>query len=153
MSNHYYVDVPLKAHVKKYADHHLGNTPDNASKKNRIGVLLYLSLDKTPPDWKPSPEHGALEIRVNRTKAPINTRGLVVTTKKAKLFEDMLDGMFMEELFYYMELQAAKNGMNKREAMRSFLQKYNITEQEMPLQTLIKRVYRAENARKTPSVL
>jgi len=149
MSNTQYISIPLKAHVKKYAIWHLGNTPDYASKKNIVGLMVYASLDPVSPDWRPDNNDETLELKVYRPNSPVTARGLVITTKKVKLLEDMLDSMFMNELFSYILIKQLEQGWNKRKSMRKFLQKYNITEQEMPLQTLVKRVYRSEKVLET----
>lgn len=153
MAIQYYVDVPLKAHIKKYAEHHIHKTPEYVTKKSAIGLLIYLALDETPPDWKPSKDKSSLEIKVWRQLAPTQSRGFIITTKKAKLFEDMLDSMFMDELLNFIIFQMKINGFNKLDSMRLFLNKYNITERDLPLDTLKKRVYRAEKALNAPPTL
>jgi len=149
MSNTQYISIPLKDYIKKFAIWHLGNTPDLASKKNIVGLMVYASLEPVTLGWQPHNGEDVLELKVYRPNSPITARGLVITTKKVKLLEDMLDSMFMSELFAYIHINQLEHGWNKRNSMRKFLQKYNITEQEMPLQTLIKRVYRGEAVSKT----
>lgn len=153
MSDIQLINIPLRSHVKRFAEWHLRKTPELASKKSVVGLMVYAVLSPVSPDWKPNHAESEIELNVHRRRAANQSRGLVVTTKKAKLLEDMLDSMFMKELMAFIAINKLKHGWNKRKAMRIFLENYNITEQEMPLQTLIKRVYRAETTLKpTPAV-
>lgn len=135
------ISIPVKAHVKKYLCFRYG-TEHTFTKNSLLGVLLIHVLDKKCPksdfDFKDYKEKYEILI----SEQYYYRHGSEIPLKKRRYLAICLDKMFNEDFHLFIELGMSEFNLSAAEAIRRFLKKYEITENEVKYESLYRSYQR-----------
>lgn len=126
---------PVDAHVYKYLQKSVGEKLVT-SKNNFFGTIVLDLLSKRDTDIKIV--KGELTYCVEISEDYMYRYGIYIDEKIKRKFNSHIDKMFRKELITHVEIQSAKGFRKKQEAIREFLFYYNITEEDIKFETLVK---------------
>lgn len=141
MSNRPVVTIhfPVKPHVYKFLQKKVGEKLI-VSKKNFFGNLVLDVLSK---------KYCVLESVTDELTFPadISLRymedyGIYIDKNIVRKFNTQVDSLFKEEMRTFVNINNSINGMPKREAIRQFIFHYNISEDDIKFETLLKDIVR-----------
>ena len=140
------VHIPCKVHVKKYLIGRYG--PNHTmSKKSLLGMILFHLLDKNCPKANIQLEEYKQKYDIIIPEFYFNSRGFDIGYKKKHYLALCFDRIFWEDMLQNIELASSEYHVKPIEAMRKFLKKYNITENDVNFDSLY-RQYQRDKKRK-----
>lgn len=128
-------NIPVADHVYKYLRTRCGTDHLVASRNNTFGNLI-LSLQTRNPDVKPKKTAYTRVFQVTVREDSYRRKGMFVTSENAQLFNDQVDRMFREELFFHVVINKGNDNEMYLNSIRKFLQVYDITEEDIKLDSL-----------------
>jgi hypothetical protein len=138
------ISIPVKPHVKKYIEVKYGET-HTLTTKSFLGLLLFNVLDKNAPvldhDFKNFGDQ--YEIKISRQYLYEN--GYNVSTVKRKFLSVCLEKLFVEEFYQFVDIHVSSIRLSAAQSIRLFLEKYNLTENEINYETMYKKYQRYSN--------
>lgn len=134
------VSIPVKNYVKKYLVKKYG-TVHTVSKKTFLGLLLLelINDDVQKPD-RVLEEMDKYEIEV--PEYYFNTRGFNINQNKSKFLGLCLEKLFFEDYLAFVDLELAKGKLDALKSVKLFLQLYNISENELKLESMYRKYQR-----------
>lgn len=141
------VSIPCSRHVRKYLIGRYGET-HTMSKTSLLGTILFHLLDKDCP--KASVKIADFDSRYdilipNRYS---NQRGYHIGTKKRQYLALCLERIFFEDLLQSIELASKKYETKPIQAMRDFLNLYEITEMDVNFESIYRKYQREKSSKK-----
>jgi hypothetical protein len=136
---------PVADHVYKYLITRCGSDHITASRHTSFGSLA-LSLHGRNPDVKPGKLIFTKVFKVTVQEEHFKRLGMHITSENAQLFNDQVDKMFREELFYHIMINKGIDAAKYLDSIRTFLMVYNITEDDIKLDTLYRDFKRRKDA-------
>lgn len=136
---------PVADHVYKYLKTRCGSDHITATRNTTFGSLA-LTLHGRNPDVKKSNHTFTRHFKVTVQEEHFKRLGMHITSENAQLFNDQVDKMFREELFYHVMINKGIDSEKYLDSIRSFLQVYNITEEDIKLDTLYRDFKRRKEA-------
>lgn len=136
------VQIPVKAHVKKYLSDRYG-MEHKLTKTTLLGILVFNVLDKklSKPDKDFSEFDHKYEIIV--PKRYFNERGFSIDLKKRRFLAICLEKVFNEDLHLFIDTVISSHlKISATQAMKIFLKKYKISENEVKFETLYRNYQR-----------
>ncbi|MCT8340512.1 hypothetical protein MG296_10640 [Flavobacteriaceae bacterium TK19130] len=128
---------PVSSHVYKYLIRRCGSDTIEASRKSFIGSFV-LSLHNRNYDIALSNSDEGLDYTFN-VIIPMHKYekvGMHITLENSQLFNNQLDKMFRDELFCHLIINKSREKKTYMKSLRSFLDVYNITEDDIKQETL-----------------
>jgi len=134
------VSIPVRSHVKKYLEKRYGAV-HTVSKKSFIGILVLELLHK---------KVAKIDKSIN-TKSfysfmipeyYFNTKGFQLNPVKAKFLGNCLEKLFFEDFYSFVDTELLKGGLKAIQAVRLFLNLYEITEEEAKLESMYRNYQR-----------
>ncbi|UOX35300.1 hypothetical protein LXD69_07215 [Flavobacterium sediminilitoris] len=133
------VYFPVKPHVYKFLQKKVGEKMV-VTKNNFYGNLVLDVLSK---------KYSVLEAVTDDLVFPVDISlryitnyGVFIDQNIIRKFNAQIDKQFREELRSYVSINASANNLPKNEAIRQFIFHYNITEEDIKMETLIKDIVR-----------
>lgn len=127
--------IPVSDHVYKFLVARCGSDEIEASRSTFIGSLI-LSMHGRNPDVRLKKNNFTKLFKVTISESHYQKLGMHITSENAQLFNDLVDKVFREELYCHALLNKMGNKSLYLEAIRKFLEVYNITEDDIKLDTL-----------------
>lgn len=129
------VKIPVKKYVLKYLIKRYG-TLHTVSKTSLIGSLVLVALENKveKPDKHIPAKH---QYSVSLPEFYFNTKGHTIPRNKLQYLGNCLEVLFKEDMRAYLELQVRK-GLKAQPELKLFLQAYDITEDDIKLESLYK---------------
>ena len=142
------ISIPVKCHVKKYLIKRYGLV-HSVSKKTFIGLFLLQLLEKKIDKPEKEIEKGAfydLEI----PEYYFNTKGYSVDKNKLKFLGICLEKLFIEDFYSFIDNELTKGNRNAKNAIKLFFIIYELTENELNLDSMYRNYqrYSGENIKK-----
>lgn len=129
--------IPVSNHVYKYLLAKCGSDTIEVSRTNLVGSIV-LSLLNRNGDIKPGKSNHTKVFNVVIKENFYNRNGINIGPRNAKLFNDMFDKMFREELYCHIIMNKSELKEMFIESIRNFLEVYGIDEDDIKLETLYK---------------
>lgn len=130
--------IPVPDHVYKFLLKRCGTNHITATRHTFIGSLTLTLLTKNNDVKVSSTPNSSKIFKVDIHEQHFKKLGHSFTSRSAKLFNDQIDAMFRDELYYYAILNKVNNKKLYAQSIRAFLEMYDITENDIKIETLIK---------------
>ena len=129
-------NIPVANHVYKYLVARCGDQPLIATRTTFIGstILSLLSRNSDIRHASLKPHTKVFQVIIKEESYLRN--GVFINYKSAKLFNDLIDKMFREELYCHIIINKFNNKDLFLKNLRHFLSVYNITEDDIKFETL-----------------
>ena len=135
------IKIPTKSHIKKFISTRYG-TEHTVSKKSMLGVIIISLLDKNVLRPEYSFENCNEEYIVHISEYYMNIKGFNLSVKTVKFLSILIEKLFYEDLFMYMDLSISKFNVSAQEALGCFFKEYNISEDELNFDSVYKKYQR-----------
>ncbi|QIX60892.1 hypothetical protein HER32_06750 [Hymenobacter sp. BT18] len=139
------LDFPLKPHVRKYLNVHLGSGEYVLSNSDRFGKMMYHLLRrqvKGKLHHAGSREDCTQVLQIDMRNFPAHQYGLKELTNYTIFqFNDFVDELMKEELYLWVR-QFLNNRITIRQIILDFMGAYDLREEDVPFETLRKAVQR-----------
>lgn len=127
--------IPVADHVYKFLKTRCGSDHIVATRNTVFGSLI-LSLLNRNADVK-SKKAGYTKIfKTTITEDSYQRVGMYISAENAQLFNDQVDKMFREELFFHVVINKGIDSRMYLQSIRTFLQVYDITEDDLKIDTI-----------------
>jgi hypothetical protein len=140
------INIPVKPHIKKYISVRYGNE-HTLTKKSLLGILIFNILDKKTK----KPEQGFADHTekyvIQISQQYFYEKGFTITLRKRRFLAICLEKLFMEDFYAYIDISVSKMNSSAAEAMRIFLNKYDISENEVKFDSLYRAYLRHSNGK------
>ena len=136
--------IPVKPHVKKFIEVKYGQT-HTLTTKSYLGLLLFNVLDKNaqPLDHDFKSFGDQYEIKISRQY--LYEHGYNVSPVKRQFLSLCMERLFIEEFYEFVDIHVSSIGFGAAKSIRLFLEKYNLTENEINYETMYKKYQRYSN--------
>jgi hypothetical protein len=135
------IKIPTKSYIKKFIITRYG-IEHTVSKKSMLGVIIVSLLDKNVLRPEYSFDSCDTEYTVHISEYYMNVRGFNLSVKTIKFLSVLLDKLFYEDLFTYMDISISKLNVSAQEALSCFFKEYNISEDELNFDSIYKKYQR-----------
>lgn len=130
--------IPVSNHVYKFILKRYGTDHIRATRYSFIGNLI-ISLHNRNDDIKLNRKTGfKRKIKITVPFHIYDKNGVHITRKSAQLFNTQIDYIFREELFAHALIANDSHGEMYTTSIRNFLKAYDITEEDIKLETLLR---------------
>ena len=137
-------NIPVANHVFKYLIKICGTDHIEACRTNFVGSLV-LSLQGRNYDVGLSNHKFTKIFKAEVNECYYSKTGMFITSENAQLFNDQIDKKFRDELFRYMVMNRHLEEKLFLKTMRAYLDFYNITEEDIKLDSLYRDFKRKKN--------
>jgi hypothetical protein len=134
------ISIPVKIHVKKYLIKKYGSV-HTVTKKTFLGLLL-LELINNKVE---APERKILEFEKYELTIPsfyFNKKGFNIDKNKARFLGNCLEKLFFEDFYSFIDLELLKGKTNAMKSIKLFFLIYDISENEMKLESMYRKYQR-----------
>jgi hypothetical protein len=128
-------NIPVADHVFKYLEKICGSTHIDANRSTYVGSLV-LSLQGRNYDVRVSKKKYTKIFKADISECYYGKTGMFITSENAQLFNDQVDKKFRDELFRMMLMNRHLDKKLFLQSMRSYLDFYGITEDDIKIETL-----------------
>ena len=128
-------NIPVADHVYKYLVKICGSNHITASRSTFVGSLI-LSLQGRNGDVRPSKCKHHRVFKADISESYWQKNGMYISSENASLFNEQVDKKFRDELFRNMLMNRHLDEKHFIKSMRAFLEFYDITEEDIKLDTL-----------------
>lgn len=128
-------NIPVADHVYKYLLKRCGSNELRATRNNVFGSLI-LSLQGKNGDVKSKKTAFTKFFHANIAEDGHQRLGMFISSENAQLFNDQVDKMFREELFFHVVINKGIDARMYLDSIRCFLKVYDITEEDIKLDTI-----------------
>jgi len=130
---------PVKPHVYKYLQNKVGEKLV-VSKSNFYGGMVLDILSKNYSDLQAVSDDYTFPVEISVRY--MEKMGFYIDAKIMKKFNSRVDDMFREEMRSFVGLNYELNNIPKESSLRQFIYKYNLGEDEIKFETLLKDLVR-----------
>lgn len=130
---------PVEAHVYKFLQQKCGEKLV-ASKHDLYGSVVLDILNKSYSTLRSFPSDLTFPVEVSLRY--MEDYGIFIDKNVIRKFNNRMDKMFREEMRTYVSLSNQANNVEKNTALRQFILCYNITEDDIKFETLLKDIVR-----------
>lgn len=128
-------NIPVADHVYKYLKKRCGADHIKATRTTFIGSQI-LSLLTRNADVRTRKSEFTRIFKVTIPESLYGKNGMHISAENAQLFNDQTDKMFREELYSHMVILKNQDKKLFLKTMRSFLEVYDIGEDDIKTETL-----------------
>jgi len=140
------IKIPVKPHIKKYIAVRYGEE-HTLTKKSLLGILIFNILDKKTE----KPDQGFADYTekyvIQISQQYFYEFGFQITLRKRRFLAICLEKLFMEDFYSHIDIAVDKMNSSAAEAMRIFLNKYGISENEVKFDSLYRAYLRHSNGK------
>lgn len=140
------VHIPCKVHIKKYLTARYGES-HTMSKRSLIGTLLFHILDKETPRAQVELADYKCKYDILIPQYYFNSRGHSIGWKKKHYLSVCFEKIFYEDMLLFIELAKSEMKVKPIDAIRSFLKKYNITENDVNFDSIYRQYQREKKTK------
>lgn len=134
------ISIPVKTHVKKYLQKRYG-TVHTITKKSFIGLFLLNILEKKIE--KPTLDHVTNDkYELTIPESYFSTKGFTIPQSKLKFISICLERLFLEDFYNAIDIDMQKANPNAMQSIKFFLKYYNISENELKLESMYRNYQR-----------
>ncbi|WP_417365939.1 hypothetical protein [Flavobacterium beibuense] len=133
------VHFPVLPHVYKYLQNKCGEKIVASKKDFYGGVALDVFAKQGSAIYSCNDE---ITYPVEISLRYIEEFGIFINKHVIRKFNNRIDKMFREEMRSYVYITNRQNGIAKEKALRQFLFEYNIVEDDIKFETLVKDINR-----------
>lgn len=130
-------NIPVADHVYKYLVKRCGTAHIKAGRSNFMGSII-LSLLSKNLDVRFQKRNFSKLFKVDISESYYEKNGMHITPATAQLFNDQVDKMFREELYIHMLMLRNQDNKMFIHSMRRFLEVYDINEDDIKMDTLLR---------------
>lgn len=127
--------IPVADHIYKYLVKICGGDHIRASRSTYVGSLI-LSLQGRNQDVRLTNKKFSKVFHADISESYWSKMGLFITQQNAQLFNEQIDKKFRDELFRNMLMNQQLDEKLFLQSMRRFLDFYDITEDDIKVETL-----------------
>lgn len=135
------ISIFVKKHIKKYLAHRYGKNCV-LSKKSLLGILIFELLDKKITKQDRNFINFSEKYTITISEAYFYKRGFYISSHKKKFISIALEKLFIEDLYAFIDITIENNTISAVKAMKIFLCKYDITENEVKFESLYRSYQR-----------
>ncbi len=128
-------NIPVADHIYKYLVKICGTDHIKASRSSFVGSLI-LSLQGRNPDVRLSKRKYNKIFKAEISECYWSKTGMFITQQNGQLFNEQIDKKFRDELFRNMLMNKQLEEKLFLKSMRRFLDFYEITENDIKIETL-----------------
>lgn len=128
-------NIPVANHVYKFLKTRCGSDHIKATRTDTFGSLALSLLGKIA-DVKPQKTEFTKVFKVTIAEDSYIRQGLHLTSANAQVFNHQVDRMFREELFFHLIINKGLSDKMFMNSIRRFMEVYEITEEDIKLDTL-----------------
>lgn len=128
-------NIPVADHVYKYLVKICGKDHIIANRSSFVGSLI-LSLQGRNGDVRVSKTRYRKIFKADISETYWQKNGMFISSENATLFNEQVDKKFRDELYRYMLMNRELDEKLFLKSMRSFLDFYEITEDDIKVETL-----------------
>jgi hypothetical protein len=128
-------NIPVADHVYKYLVHKNGSDTITADRSDIFGIIILSSLNKNL-DLRIQKTSFSKTIKVVIKEHHYLKNGVFVGIKRGQVFNKLFDKMFRNELYAHCKRIKQTHEDNYYKIIRSFLDIYNITEDDLKIETI-----------------
>jgi hypothetical protein len=141
------VHIPCKVHIKKFLIGRYG--PNHTmSKKSLLGTIVFHLLDKKCPKPNIQLDDYKQNYDILVPEFYFNVRGYNIGYKKKHYLALCFEKIFFEDMLQNIELAASEYNTKPIQAMRNFLKKYEITENDVNFDSIYRQYQREKKPNK-----
>ncbi len=148
------ITIAVKPVIKKYLSSKVKTDPLILSKTHAYGIFLYHCLVRISDKNRPAYAEVDIEKYPESIKVVISEdmwrrKGWYIHSQKQADFNKFVAKILDEEFHYYMDIQTQDNHQKIYTSFLKFREKYDFTEDDMPIKTMEKNYerYRVELSR------
>lgn len=130
---------PVKKHVYKYLQKKVGEKL-TVSNHNFFGGMVLDILSKRYSDFKSLNDEFSFPVEISISY--MEKMGFFIDAKIMRKFNYRVDDIFREEMRSFVNMNYRINKIPKETSLKNFMFEYNITEDDIKLETLIKDIQR-----------
>lgn len=134
-------NIPVANHVYKFLVARYGTDHIVASRRTFVGNLV-LSLHSRNNDYRRKSTGFSKIFKVTVSESFYEKLGMHITPENAMLFNQQVDSVFREELFCHAIINNTTDKKKFLKSIRSFLDVYDISEDDIKLDTLYRNFKR-----------
>lgn len=140
------INIPVKNYVFKYLTVKYGEGVVKASRNTVIGSII-LSMLSGNGDVKPSNDiRESNSFKVIVTEYQYLRNGVFIDNRTVKVFNQLVDSMLKEELYCHMIINKFTHDSQYMDCVRNFLSVYDITEDDLKLESVYRDFKRKRDA-------
>lgn len=129
------INFPVKPHVYKYLQFKVGEKLV-VSKLDFFGGMVLDILTKKYSDLESVDHEFTFPVEISFSY--MEKMGIYIDNRVVKKFNNRVDAMFREEMRAFMSINFRANKIPKETSLRQFLFQYNIGEDDIKFETLVK---------------
>jgi hypothetical protein len=129
------IHFPVKPHVYKYLQNKVGEKLI-VTQNNFFGGMVLDILSKNYSDMKSVSDDFTFPVEISVRY--MEKMGFYIDSKIMKKFNSRIDDIFREEMRSFVGLNYELNNIPKESSLRQFIFKYNLDEDEIKFETLLK---------------
>lgn len=133
------INFPVRAHVYKYLQQKVGEKLI-VTKSDFFGSMVLDVLSKNYSDLQSVSD--AITFPVEISVRYIEKMGVYIDSKIIRKFNTRVDDVFREEMRTYVGLNFSANKIPKETSLKQFLFLYNLNEDDIKFETLVKDLRR-----------
>jgi len=141
------VHIPCKVHVKKYLIGRYGSH-HTMSKKSLLGTLLFHVLDKNCPKAEIKLDQYREKYDIMVPEFYFKSRGYHIGYKKKHYLAVCFEKIFFEDMLQSIEIGVSQYQARPIDAMRRFLKKYDINENDVNFDSIYRQYQREKKPKK-----
>jgi hypothetical protein len=141
------IDIPTKAHSKKYLENEFG-TPAEMNRRDNLGTMLFLLLEKDSHelDWSYKTREYTSNISVSLTSSFYHRKGVSLTSTNVIFFNNVVESEIKKLFRTFMDATLkADQKKKKKVAIENFMEKMGFNSDELTYEMLKKDYYRYES--------
>lgn len=147
------INIPVADHIYKYLISKCGTLPFTATRSTFIGSVVLSTLNRNEDVRHPSRTKTTKIFNVTIKEESYLRNGIFIDFKSAKVFNDLMDRMFREELYNYIMLNTQHHDTKYMECIRNFMVFYNINEEDIKEETVYRYFKRKKKQLQTRAEL
>lgn len=130
------INIPVSDHIYKYLIAKCGQLPFTAVRGHFVGSVVLSMLSRNDDVRHESKKKYTKVFKVTVKEESYLRNGVFIDLKCAKVFNDLMDSMFREELYNHVRLNKLHHNIKYIECIRNFMLVYNITEEDIKEETV-----------------
>jgi len=135
------IQIPVNSAVKKYLEIKLGKNY-NLCTDDWFGIIVYnFLINKTNKNFSITPkmrDQKEIFFEVTLSIGQIEKAGIYLTEKQISSINNIVEKIFREEMYYSAIVNKNIYSIDYRITINNILDAYDITEEDLPFDTLIK---------------
>jgi hypothetical protein len=140
------INIPVSDHVHKYLITKYGKGPFTATRRSVVGSVILSMLSKNNDIRHDKNRYNSKVFSAIIKEDHYLRNGVYIDYRTSKIFNDIVDKMFKEELYCHVIINKFTHKSQYLDCIRNFLKVYDITEEDLKLESVYKDFKRKKQA-------